>query len=146
QPQHATRYRGKQTQPDVKDLGQDLVGVVEAAEYEDLLGQTAGRTRRRRTTGHARGIARKRHVRHIQRSLGVEALQRLRQAEAVGEDVVVPLGAERAGKADAIDLDRRRPQREDPFPGVERVAVAIDEDGDAVLANALRDAGDRLLA
>src|SRR5207248_1696711 len=49
------------------------------------------------------------------------------------------------GKADTIDLDRRRPQREDPFPGVERVAVAIDEDGDAVLANALRDAGDRFL-
>ena len=69
----------------------------------------------------------------------------LGHAEAIGEDVVVPFGAERARKADAIDLERRRSEREDTFSGVERVAVAIDEDRDAILANAPGDGGHGLL-
>ena len=142
QPQYAARHRREEPHPEGEDLGQDLVGSVEAAEHEAVVGQAAGRARGRRTGRQPGGVAGVERVRHVQRLLGVEPLQMLRQAEAVGENVVVPFGAERARKADAVDLQRRRPERKDAHARVEGVAHAIDENGDAVVANVLRDLRD----
>src|SRR6266446_2955377 len=50
--------------------------------------------------------------------------------------------AEGPGEADAVDLDRRRPQRKDALPGGQGITVAIDEDRDAIPSNALRDTSD----
>ncbi len=113
QPQHASGHRGEQAHPQREHVGQDLVGVVEATEHEAGLGQAAGGTRWRRSRRQARGVAGEGHVRHVQRPLTVERRQMLGQAEAVGEDVVVPGRAERSRITDAIDLQRGRTQGED---------------------------------
>src|SRR5690349_19382334 len=57
--------------------------------------------------------------------------------EAVGENVLVIVGAERAGKADAVDLYRRRTQRKDFAACRQHIAARVEQDRDAILAYAL---------
>src|SRR4029079_6532142 len=71
---------------------------------------------------------------------------RLFRGEAVDQDVVVPVGAQRAGKADRIDLDRRRALREQLLARIRSRAVEVEQDGDAVIADALRDRAQRVAA
>ena len=69
-----------------------------------------------------------------------------RRHEAVGQDVVVAIRAERSGKADAVHLDRRRPEREDLASRMDHVAAGIEEDGNPILHDATRRVFDRLRA
>ena len=78
-------------------------------------------------------------MRQEHEALGEEALLFGRRDERVGEDEVVAIRAQGPGEADAVDLDRRRPEREDVAAGVQHVAVGVDEDGDAIVADALHD-------
>src|SRR5213593_4189469 len=66
--------------------------------------------------------------------------------KAIGEDVVIPRRAHGARETDAVHLDWCRAKGKDVFPAVERVAVAVEENGDPVLSDALRNAGCRLFA
>ena len=101
-------------------------------------GQAAFGARWRGAPRGARRVARIEAVRHRPEPLGVERLHRVRHGETVDQDVVVPVGAQRAGKADRIDLDRRRTLREQVLARMRRIAVEVEQDGDAVVADALR--------
>src|SRR5207248_500982 len=56
----------------------------------------------------------------------------------VPEDVVVPWCPQRPREADGVDLDGRGPHREDFAPRIEYVASGIEQNGDAVVTDALR--------
>ena len=58
----------------------------------------------------------------------------------VDMNIVVPIGAKRAGEAHAVDLQRCRPHREYFGLRILRIAIEIEEDGDAIGSDALRDA------
>src|SRR5438105_6937819 len=58
--------------------------------------------------------------------------------EAVSKDVVVVVGAERAWKANAVDLNRRRAQCENLAASVDHVAAGVEKDSDTVVAHATR--------
>ena len=60
----------------------------------------------------------------------------------VGDDVVDVVDAERAGKAEVVDLHRGGPPREHALPAATEVAVQVDQDVD--LAPADRAAASRI--
>ncbi len=85
-------------------------------------------------------------VGQVQEALGERRLQRIRREEAVGDDEVDPVRAERAEVAEPAHLHGRRSQREDLAARAARVAVEVDQHVDAVVPDALRDARGGLVA
>ena len=79
----------------------------------------------------------------MQQSLGEVRLQRVRRAEAIDADAVVPLRAQGALVPEEVDLHRRRTLREDLLSRVRRVAVEVDQDRDPIAGHAPDDGADR---
>ena len=136
QPQHAAGYVAQQPAPEREGVGPDLVGVVERAEDEGVLGQPAGSA--------AGGRA---HLAHPIVGLVAVGQPGGRLAELVGalrrqhdriDDHIVDEGrAAGAGEPEPGDLYRRRTHRHDRGAGVQRVALEVDEHLDLVVADAL---------
>ncbi len=76
-------------------------------------------------------------VGEIQEALGEVRLHLGRRRESVGDDVVEPIRAERSQEAQPVHLQGSRPRHEDLRPRAQRVAVQVDQDLDAVGADAL---------
>ena len=118
--------------PDLEHLGRDLVGGVEGAEDEAVLGEAAvtpGDDLVRDGTFAVVGLIR---VRHADDVLVVIGLRTGRQNEVVGDDVVDEGRAHGSRIAEKVDLDRSRAERHDFGAGSTRVALEIDQDVDLV--------------
>src|SRR5437667_7979614 len=138
QPQHRARNSPEQAHPDVEDSSQNFVLTVETAKYECVVRQpTLGSTWRRRSHFAFR-IAGTIAVRKIKKALGEKRLLILGRDKAVGDDVVVPVRAERSQIAKPADLHRRRPQGKKLATGVRGVAIEIDQHIDPIVADAPR--------
>ena len=116
----------------------DLVGAVERAEDETRLRQAARGARRRLGRDLAAAIVRLIAVGQMDDPLREVRLRVHRRHEGVGDDVVDEVGAHAAGIAQEVDLQGRRPKRQDLGPGVLGVALQVDEDVDAVIVDAPR--------
>src|SRR5207342_658393 len=118
----------------------ELVAVVEAAEHRAVaaLGQTAIAARWRRWQ-RARGIGGLEAARQAHDALAVVNCECRRQGEAVGEHVVDPRRAGRAGIREPVDLYARRTHRQYFRRAAAAPAAQVEQEVDAGLADVLRD-------
>ena len=126
------RISGQQAHPDVEHRRGDLGVAVEGAKHQALLGQTAFRPGRDAVRHRAAGIEGQVAVGQAGHRLGAELLMLGRNDHAVRQDIIDEWGAHGSGIAEIVDLDRRRPPREDPGP----VAHEVGQDMGAVPAMA----------
>ncbi len=139
EPQHAAGHRRQQANPYAEYFRRDLVAVAEAAEHEACRWQSASGAR---WCGEVRReIDRQETPWQVHDLLGVIGLLMHRQGEGIGDDVVDGVTAHGAGVAKPVHLHRRRPARHDSRPLAGGEAVQIDQDVDAVIADARRRVG-----
>ena len=135
-PQNPAGSAAHDARPRVEHLGRQLVRLVEAAQHQCVFGQAAGRAPRRRGPRALPvvGLVRARHLRDLFAEVrGV----RERRDHRVADHVVDVVGTGRAGKPEPAHLHRRRPRGQQLEAAVARMALQVDEDVDAVGANAL---------
>ena len=134
QPQHGVRHARHHVHPDREHRRRQLVALVEARENERILGQTgvAPRdSRRQRAASVVDEIA----ARHPPDALVVSSLAALGNDDVVGNDPVDRVVADRPGKAHVVELHGCGARCEDSEPPAARVAFAIDQQVDPVVAD-----------
>ena len=136
EPQHRPGQPAQEAAPDIQDLGRQLEGLVEAAQDQ----RVAGQSRLLARAGHGPrtlpvvGLV---AARHQGKLLAVMASLVERRDNRVANEIVDVVGAGRTRKTEEGGLHRRRTMGEDAQAVVAGVALQVDQDLDAVGANAL---------
>src|SRR5262249_52021565 len=132
-PQHAPLDALEQAHPRRPHRRHDLVSRIEAREYKTARGKPLVQTARNGCRP-LRAVADLVAVRHPYRLLHKEATVAVGQYNAIGNNVVDEVSAERAWVSHIGYLDRRRPARERGEAVARRVAIEVDQDVDVALA------------
>ena len=136
QPQHRVRHVAQQGAPGVESLRAELVGVVEGAHHEGPFGQP-GLGPRHGLGQRALGAIGLQGQRQQGQLLAVVGGQFQRRDQGVAHDVVDAGHARAAREPQVAGLHRRGLAREDAGPRAARVAHQVDQQVDAVGADAL---------
>ena len=139
---HSTRVAagGERGKPGGKQRPSQLVSLVEAGEHQRALGQAVRRARCRGGEA-APAVVDVIAARQAPDPLVEIGLVGGRDHFRVGDDAVDRVVAERPREAHVMHLHRRRPRGQDGEPPALGVAVAVDQDVDAVVANQARGLG-----
>ena len=134
QPQHAASNLAEQPHPDVEQRRRELPALVEAAKYDACFGQAGIMAHKRR--GHRPPI-----VLHevtagqMNDCLAIGRLVGEWRHHGIGEDVIHAGRSAGGGIPQIIDLNRRCPVGEYPWPSVLGVAIQIDRNVDLARAH-----------
>ncbi len=135
-PQHRARRVGEDARPQVQHVGRQLVRLVEAAQHDGVVGQAqlgtrrAGRQRARGVVGLVAAV-------ELGDVFGVVRGVGQRRDDAVAHEVVDERRAGGGRVAEIAGLHRRGPVGHQLHAAVARMALEVDQDVDAVVANAL---------
>src|SRR5262245_31381993 len=95
-----------------------------------MLWQTNLRPTRRAVGDLPPAVVRLITIRQMNDRFGNKGLLIERQHNFIGYNVIDEVGTHRSGKSEIVDLNRRRPMRQDARPAVLRVALQVDRDID----------------
>ena len=145
-PQDAPGDGREQPHPDVERLRSKLVQRVETAKDEAVRGETGSLARQRARRNFPARVAGTVAMRKRQQALGEQWLHFGGRGDAVGDYVVDEIGAHRPEIAEPRQRHRRGAQREDLASRVHRVSIEVDQQVDAVVADAPRGLVESLVA
>ena len=135
EPQHRARNALENRGPRVHRLGPQLPGRVEVAQHDGIV-RKAEFGPRRRLDDRAVAVVDLVAARQPHQGFGVVRRVRRRRDDGVADQVVDESAADRSRIPEVVHLDRGRAQRQDPRRGARGVALQVDEDVDAIVANA----------
>ena len=136
QPDHAFGYRLQKAHPSIEERGRYLETAVEAAKDEGIIWQTACGPAWRVLSELTLAVVRLVGVWQPNNALAVERRILGRHHRHVGDDIIDGVHAQRTGKRQVTDLNRRRSERKDAQAVEFRVAGNIDENIEVVPGNA----------
>ena len=135
EPQHGARNALENRGPCVHRLGPQLPGRVEVAQHDGIV-RKAELGPRRRLDDRAVAVVDLVATGQPHQGFGVVRRVRRRRDDGVADQVVDESAADGSRIPEVVHLDRGRAQRQDPRRRARGVALQVDEDVDAVVANA----------
>ena len=134
EPEHTTGNIDQQPAPKVEYLRCDLVGLSKTAEHEAIFRQTGLQSRWSRADGTVSSV-RLVGSRQIGEGFAVVRGGFGRRQEAIRNEVIAEIAAQRTGVTKVVHLNRRRPIGQNRRASRRRIALQIDQDVHLVTMN-----------